>query len=312
MKEIFTAPTIEEAKAMAVESFGVSEDKIVFSVVEEPKKGIFGKLKGEYKIEAEFSQEPYSAGADAETAKAAPTAEAVKTETTEEAETETEAAAQSAEMNAQDKAKADAAVNYIKAILVQMGIADVMVTASPAESGVNIEISGEGFYELIGKKGELLDALQYLSSLVCNKIDREYFRITTDCSGFRAKRKAQLERLAHKLANNVKKSGRSHALEPMNPYERRIIHAAVSEIDGVTSKSVGEDPFRKVIISSTEKKPYGGYKGKGGKRGNNNRRGGGKPKPHYDITTSFEKNYKKPKPEDDMDLGSGVYGKIDF
>ncbi len=313
MKEIFTAATVEEAKAKAAESFGVSEDKIAFSVIEEPKKGLFGKLKGEAKVEAEFTTETNASVAKAEPAevKAEPAAPAVE-ETAAPAETAQPAEESAAAMSEQDKAKADAAVNYIKAILVQMGIADAEVTAEAADSGINIEISGEGFYELIGKKGELLDALQYLSSLVCNKIDREYFRITTDCSGFRAKRKAQLERLAHKIANNVKKNGRSHALEPMNPYERRIIHAAVSEIDGVTSKSVGEDPFRKVIISSTEKKPYGGYKGKGGKRGGNNRRGGGKPKPHYDITTSFEKNYKKPKPEDDMDLGSGVYGKIDF
>ena len=98
----------------------------------------------------------------------------------------------------------------------------------------------------------------------------------------------------------------------MNPYERRIIHAAVSEIEGVTSRSVGEEPYRKVIISSTEKKPYrGGYKGG---KGNGGRRGGKRPrsKPHYDITTSFEKDYKKPKPEDDLDLGSGLYGKIEF
>ena len=319
MKEIFTAATVEEAKAKAVESFGVSEGKIEFKVLEEPKKGLFGKLKGEAKVEALFTAETYAAGAkaaaEAAAAESAPVQvpaavpveeEAAAPEVTETAEAAEESAPVQAELSEQDKAKADAAVNYIKAILVQMGIADAEVTASPAESGINI------FYELIGKKGELLDSLQYLSSLVCNKIDREYFRITTDCGGFRAKRKAQLERLAHKLANNVKKSGRTHALEPMNPYERRIIHAAVSEVEGVTSKSVGEDPFRKVVISSTEKKPYGGYKGKGGKRGGNGRRGGGKPKPHYDITTSFEKNYKKPKPEDDMDLGSGVYGKIDF
>lgn len=309
MKETFTAATVEEAKAKAAESFGVSEDKINFTVLEEPKKGLFGKLKGEAKIEAEFT------AVSTETiAKTAPVQEAAeKTVAAETAAAEETAPAKAAEIREQDKAKADAAVNYIKAVLVQMGIENAEVTASPAESGINIEISGDGFYELIGKKGELLDALQYLSSLVCNKIDREYFRITTDCGGFRAKRKAQLERLAHKLANNVKKSGRTHALEPMNPYERRIIHAAVSEVEGVTSKSVGEDPFRKVVISSTEKRPYnGGYKGKGGKRGGNGRRGGGRPKPHYDITTSFEKNYKKPKPEDDMDLGSGVYGKIDF
>ena len=178
------------------------------------------------------------------------------------------------------------------------------------ENGISLEINGDGFADMIGAKGELLDSLQYLASLVCNKVDREYFRITTDSNGFRERRKKQLEELAAKIANNVKKSGRSSALEPMNPYERRIIHAAVSEVEGVTSKSVGEEPYRKVVISSTEKKPRDFKGGRGGRRGGG--RGHSKPKPHYDITTSFEKNYKKPKPEDDMDLGSGAYGKIDF
>lgn len=265
MKETFTAASVEEAKAKACENFGVEEEKISFNVIEEPKKGLFGKIKGEAKVEAEYCP---------------PT-------------------------------KTDAAVEYILTILEKMGIDNASAVPEESENGVTIEISGDGFEELIGKKGDLLDAIQYLSSLVCNKIDREYFRITVDCNGFRAKRKEQLERLAAKIANGVKKNGRTTALEPMNPYERRIIHAAISEIEGVTSKSVGEEPYRKVIISSTEKKPYkGGYKGGKG----NGRRGGknGRSKPHYDITTSFEKDYKKPKPEDDLDLGSGLYGKIEF
>jgi spoIIIJ-associated protein len=268
MKEVFTAASIEEAKALACESFGVGEEKIAFSVLEEPKKGLFGKIKGEAKIEAEYNP---------------PT-------------------------------KTDVAKAYIIDILNKMGIENASVIPTEAENGVSFEIGGDGFEELIGKKGELLDSLQYLSSLVCNKIDREYFRITIDCNGFRERRKEQLEKLAAKIANGVKKNGRTSALEPMNPYERRIIHAAVSEIEGVTSKSVGEEPYRKVIISSTEKKPYrsgGGYKGGKG----NGRRGGKRTrssKPHYDITTSFEKDYKKPKPEDDLDLGSGLYGKIEF
>ena len=102
----------------------------------------------------------------------------------------------------------------------------------------------------------------------------------------------------------------SSALEPMNPYERRIIHAAVSEIEGVTSQSKGEEPWRKVIISSTTPRKYdnrGGYKKNGGRRrNNNNRRSKG-----FDITTSFEKDYKKPKPEDTM-KDSGLYSKIEF
>ncbi|MBQ1537947.1 MAG: protein jag [Ruminococcus sp.] len=312
MKQMFTASSVEEAKAAAAAAFGVSESEITFNVIEEPKKGLFGKVKGEAKVEAEYEAPAPVAEEPAPAASTAPAAE-VTQEVPAQAE---EAAAEpdDRDLSEAEQRKTDAAVAYIREILVQMGIENISVVASPAESGINIELSGDGFAELIGKKGDLLDALQYLSSLVCNKIDREYFRITTDCNGFRARRKAQLERLAHKLANNVKRSGRTHALEPMNPYERRIIHAAISEIEGVTSKSVGEEPYRKVVISSTEKRPYNN-RGRGGRGGRNGGRNGGnrrRPQPHYDITTSFEKDYKKPKPEDDMDLGSGVYGKLNF
>ncbi len=265
MKQVFTAATVEEAKQLAADVFSVSEEKISFNVLEEPKKGLFGKIKGEAKVEAEYSE-----------------------------------------------TKTDIAVKYIKSVLTAMQIENVTITSQENEDGAVLEINGDGFEELLGKKGELLDSLQYLASLVCNKIDRDYFRISTDCNGFREKRKAQLEELARKIANNVKKNGRSSALEPMNPYERRIVHAAVSEIEGVTSQSKGEEPYRKVIISSTSPRKFddrGGFKkgGRGRRNGgrNNNRSRG------FDITTSFEKDYKKPKPEDSM-KGAGLYSKIEF
>ena len=181
------------------------------------------------------------------------------------------------------------------------------------ENGAKLELFGEGLEELIGKKGEMVDSLQYLASLICNRIDRDYYRISLDCCGFRERRKEQLEELAKKICASVKRSGRTSALEPMNPYERRIIHATVSEIEGVTSRSVGEEPYRKVLISSTEKRERrddrrGGFKG--GKRGNQRR--GARPAKSFDITTSFEKDYKKPKPEDTLELGSGLYSKIEF
>ncbi len=265
MKEIFTAASVEEAKEKAAQAFEASIEDIEFTVIEEPKKGLFGKVKGDARVEATY-EKPLT--------------------------------------------KADAAVGYIRDVLEKMGIENVSVVATDCDDGIDIEIGGDGFEDLIGRRGELLDALQYLSSLVCNKIDREYFRISTDCNGFRERRKEYLEETAVKIANSVKKSGRSRALEPMNPYERRIVHAAVSQVEGVTSKSRGDEPYRKVVISSTERRSYnskGGYRGKGRKGGR-----GGKPKSHYDITTSFEKDYKRPKPEDDLDLGSGLYGKIEI
>ncbi len=268
VKKEFTAPTVEEAKQAAAAEFGAPEEEITFTVLEEPKKGLFGKVKGEARVEAEY--EP----------------PVVLT-------------------------KADTAKNYMLGVISAMGIEGAEIDAEEIENGAMFEIKSEEFESLIGRKGELLDALQYLSSLVCNKVDRDYYRVSTDCNGFRERRKGQLENLARKIANNVKRSGRTSALEPMNPYERRIIHAAVSEIEGVTSHSTGEEPYRKVIISSTEKKPRnerGDYRGgKGGRRGGRRDR---RPREHFDITTSFEKDYKRPKPEDT--LNAGLYGKIEF
>lgn len=262
MKQIFTAATVEEAKALAAKSFEVGEEKIVFNVLEEPKKGLFGKIKGEAKVEAEYTE-----------------------------------------------TKIDIALKYIKNVLNAMGIENVVITSEETEDGAQFEVNGDGFEELIGRKGELLDSLQYLASLASNKVDREYFRITLDCNGFRERRKEQIEELAKKIAEKVKKSGRSSALEPMNPYERRIVHAAVSEIEGVTSHSKGEEPYRKVIISSTTPRKYDD---RGGYKKNNRRRNGGRRRPKaFDISTSFEKDYKKPKPEDDM-TNSGLYSKIEF
>lgn len=266
MKKLFTAATVEEAKTQAATEFDVAEEKITFTVVEEPKKGLFGKVKGEAKVEAEYTE-----------------------------------------------TKTDISVKYIKSVLKAMNVENVTIETTEVENGVQLEINADGFEEMIGNKGELLDSLQYLASLVSNRLDREYFRISTDCNGFRARRKVQLEELATKIANNVKKNGRSSALEPMNPYERRIIHAAVSEIEGVTSQSKGEEPYRKVIISSTTPRKFddrGGFR-KNNNRGGGRRNGGPRKQKSFDITTSFEKDYKKPKPEDNM-TSAGLYSKIEF
>lgn len=298
MKKIFTAATVEEAKNNAAAEFGADIDEINFMVIEEPKKGFFGKLKGEAKVEAEY--EPKTAEPEIN--------ETTPVETVEETEEEKTAAV--IEWNESAQKKADCAKDYILSVIKSMGIDNAEIEVTKLENGALFEIKSEEFEKLVGRKGDILDSLQYLASLVCNRIDREYFRISTDCNGFRAKRKVQLEELAKKIANNVKKTGRSSALEPMNPYERRIIHAAVSEIEGVTSQSKGEEPWRKVIISSTNPRRYdnrGGYK----KNGSRRRNGGRRPSKSFDITTSFEKDYKKPKPEDTM-KDSGLYSKIEF
>lgn len=269
-KEIFTAKTIEEAKAMAAQKFGTEESRISFSVIEEPKKGIFGKIKGEAKVEAVFKQ-----------------------------------------------SKADSAGDYIRTILKNMGIENE-VKVTETEDGALIEILGDTTGAVIGRRGETLDAIQYLASMSANRGDKDYCRITVDCCGYREKRKAILEELAVKISKTVIRTGRTSALEPMNPYERRIIHSAVANIEGVVSKSVGEEPYRKVVISSTapRRERKDGYKGDRGDRDRRPRRdkkpGEYTPRSMDMMKTSFEKDYKRPKPDDSNLVDGDLYGKIDI
>lgn len=146
--------------------------------------------------------------------------------------------------------KEEIAVNYIKEILTAMGAGQFTVNAAREGENLNIVLEGEDLGFVIGRRGETIDAIQYLTGLVVNRIDGDYLRITIDSGNFREKREKTLESLARRLAKNAVKTGRSITLEPMNPYERRIIHSTVSTVEGATSSSVGEEPNRKVVISS--------------------------------------------------------------
>ena len=154
--------------------------------------------------------------------------------------------------------KAQCAVDYLQSIFDQMGLDHVQIDVTEMENCANITLSGEGLGVLIGRRGETLDALQYLAGLVANRLEGDYYRIVVDSGNYREKREKTLENLAKKLSSQVIRTGRSVTLEPMNPYERRVIHATIQGIDGVTSSSVGEEPSRRVVISSTNpsKKSY--------------------------------------------------------
>ena len=281
-RKIFTAKTVEEAKAMAAEEFGAEESKISFTVLEEPKKGLFGKVKGDARVEAVLDT-PAS--------------------------------------------KADIAGEYIKNILKNMGI-DNEISIKEEEDGAVIDILGDTTGAVIGRRGETLDAIQYLASMAANRIDKEYYRISVDCCGYREKRRVILEELAAKIAKTVLRTGRTSTLEPMNPYERRIIHSAIADIEGVTSRSVGDEPYRKVIIAPTNPRPRrdgrdfrdgkpGGYNRDGGYKGGGRHRRDKKPEEYTQrsmdmMKTSFEKDYKRPKPEDSNLVEGDLYGKIDI
>lgn len=146
--------------------------------------------------------------------------------------------------------KAKTAIRYVSDILEAMGVQGALVRAKETPESIELYLEGSGLGVIIGRRGETLDAVQYLTSLVANRVDGDYVRISIDSGDYRQKRTETLEHLAQKLARNAVKTGRSTRLEPMNPYERRIIHAAVSKVEGATSSSIGEEPNRRVVISA--------------------------------------------------------------
>lgn len=157
---------------------------------------------------------------------------------------------------------AQAAADYLLAVLKKMGNEDVSIDIKEEEDGAMLCISGGDMGYMIGHRGETLDALQYLSGLIANQLDDSYYRITIDIGNYREKRRETLTVLGTKMANKAVKTGRNCALEPMNPYERRIIHAAVQGVEGAKSWSEGEDMNRHIMIGPEggeriyRKKPY--------------------------------------------------------
>ncbi|MBR1527909.1 MAG: Jag N-terminal domain-containing protein [Oscillospiraceae bacterium] len=222
-------------------------------------------------------------------------------------------------------AKIEKAKAYLLSILAAMGVkADLKVNAGSDSAIIEIVTPNSG--AVIGKRGETLDSLQYLTFMTANRADKDYYRIILNTANYRERRRKTLEELAAKIAKNVLHSHRSTTLEPMNPYERRVIHSAIAEIDGVSSKSIGEEPYRKVVISSDEKPQRSGKRrnfrdkndksdrhGKNQGRRDRSRRNSDTPPTRISMDsmkTSFEKDYKRPKPEDD--INAGLYGKIEF
>ena len=272
---VFTGKSIEEAKQKAADEFEVRIDQITFRVVNDVKKGLFGKIKEEAKVWAGYNH-PVIAEVTV--------IDSIKAENKLKEQIET-------------------CRRYLQNIMEKMGI-EAEINIADSEEGLFVEIHTNGSGAIIGRRGETLDALQYLTSLVVNKMDGEYKRITLDSCGYREKREETLIQLAEKISNKALKTGRPTTLEPMNPYERRIIHSAVAKVEGVNSKSVGEEPYRKVVISPDHPKKNDVKKNCGYKKKRNDG-----PR-SLDLKTSFEKDYKKPKPEDD--INAGLYGKIEL
>ncbi|MED9904511.1 MAG: RNA-binding cell elongation regulator Jag/EloR [Lachnospiraceae bacterium] len=145
---------------------------------------------------------------------------------------------------------ADTAKNFLKEVFEAMNMAVVIeVNYNEEEKSMDIDLSGEEMGVLIGKRGQTLDSLQYLVSLVVNKNIDDYIKVKVDTENYRERRKETLENLAKNISYKVKRTKRPVSLEPMNPYERRIIHSALQNDRYVTTHSEGEEPFRRVVVS---------------------------------------------------------------
>ncbi|MBQ1421955.1 MAG: protein jag [Firmicutes bacterium] len=138
-------------------------------------------------------------------------------------------------------------ISFLKDLIKEMGL-EADVTGKMGEEAIYLNIQGKDSGTIIGKRGQTLDAVQYLTSLVVNKDQSKYTRVVVDAENYRAKRERTLEALSYRLANKVVKSRRPVRLEPMNPYERKVIHATLQSHPKVTTRSEGEDPYRRVVI----------------------------------------------------------------
>ena len=268
-----TGKTVDEARTNACALLGVEKDDInvSYEVLEMPQKTGFLGLKltpAKVRVSVELPDEPAAAPAapveepaPVVEEKAAPVAaEPVVEETAPEAPAAVEEpAAPAAEgeevevpINIEENAKVKAAVDYLKDVIEKMGVQDVKFSAVQKGEATIIRLDGEKMGALIGRRGETMESLSYLASLVANRLEGDYIKLGLDVAGYRDKRESDLTALAQRIGTKVRRTGRSFAMEPMNPYERRIIHSAIGKMEGVRSESKGEGRDRRVVIYSTD------------------------------------------------------------
>lgn len=306
MEKEFTAKTVEEAKQLAEREFGVSAGEIEFEILEQPRKTLFGGLKGEAKIKA-----IYEAPAEAPKTAEKPAEKAEPAAAEDYGDEPIESGGELPEdFDVEKSLKIKAAVKYLTDVLNALGLEKFEI--NPVKRGGNIvlDITGEKLGIVIGKRGETLDSLQYLTILASNRSEESYCRISLDCNGYRDKRRETLDALARKTSAKVIKQGRKIALEPMNPYERRIIHSCIAEIEGVSSRSTGTEPYRKVVIYA-DKPKYDNRRRRDSR--DVRERGDGSNTRSYrrssGFSTSFEREYKRKQYQPDENANAGEFSK---
>ena len=279
-----TGKTVDEAFAKACALLGVQaeDENVSREVLEYPQKTGFLGLKttpAKVRVSVELPDAPAAVPAKpvepvaeqpVETAapvqENAPVAEEVPAavaepaapaaEQTPAAQQPSEAAEEAEEVEVpiviDENAKVKAAVDYLREVITLMGVENVTFSAVQKGEATIIRLDGEKLGALIGRRGETMESLSYLASLVANRLEGDYIKLGLDVAGYRDKRESDLTTLAQRIGAKVRKTGRSFAMEPMNPYERRIIHSAIGKMEGVRSESKGEGRDRRVVIYSTD------------------------------------------------------------
>ena len=301
IKEAFgTGATVEEAVEAAKTALGAPEDADVqIDSIELPKKktlGLFGGAPAKARAYYEAPEE-----------KKAPAEKVVKEKTVQKKEEKKAKPAEKAQAEPKVYTGATSemgkvAKDYVASILKGMGVDDVEINVTEDEESISLDLDcGNGYGYVIGRRGETLDAIQYLTRLVINKGKDDYRRVSINAGNYRQKREDTLKELAKKQSERVKKYGRNVVLDPMNPYERRIIHTTVQEIEGVSSHSVGSESDRKVVITLAEGfKPTNPSRGRGGRNDYRRR-----------SNNSYSSSESKPARAPRSDIGGSLYGKIE-
>ena len=272
-----SAKTVEDAVLEAAMKLATTREHLEYEVIEKGSAGFlgFGAKPAVIKARALSDEEIEKAEKQPE-----PVKEVEKQEVKKEVKKEIKKEVKKAEPVEEEKVekieepapvkkeavpgKEISAEDFLKDVFKAMDmVVDIKVTENKEENTMDIELSGDEMGVLIGKRGQTLDSLQYLVSLVVNKYSDDYIRVKIDTENYRERRKETLENLARNIAYKVKRTRKTVSLEPMNPYERRVIHSALQNDRYVTTHSEGEEPYRRVVVTLKDNHHHRNYHKKG-------------------------------------------------
>ncbi len=244
----FSAKNVDDAITEACETLMVTSDRLDYEVISNGSSGFLGIASKPAVIKARIKEENDEPVKVEEVSAPKEAKKEVKKETKEVAKEEKKEEVKKSDVNGDELiAKAN---SFLKEVFDAMKMeVKVDTKFNAAENILDVELSGAEMGVLIGKRGQTLDSLQYLISLVVNRDVQDYIHVKVDTENYRERRKATLENLAKNISIKVKKTRQSVALEPMNPYERRIIHSALQNDRYVTTHSEGDEPFRRVVVT---------------------------------------------------------------